>query len=224
MGCGTILRAGFSWRRAALVDFDPARMLLPLVMVALPPVLLLGVAIMLAALASQLGFGEGRFVAANVSPRASRLNPLAGLARIFGPNGWIELGKGLAKLVLLGTVALWWSRGRLAGLLALGRSGLSGQLAYGWDALTSLLFALAGGLLLIALIDVPIAWVRRNRRLRMTLQELRDEHKEADGSPANKAAIRSRQRKLAMGGVASAMRAGAVPRHQPHAFRRRHRL
>jgi flagellar biosynthetic protein FlhB len=59
----------------------------------------------------------------------------------------------------------------------------------------SLLVLLATGLVLIALIDFPIQWIRRFLRLRMSLQDIRDETKESEGSPERKAAIRSRQRR-----------------------------
>ena len=70
----------------------------------------------------------------------------------------------------------------------------------------SLLFALSAGLVVIALIDFPIQFLRRLLRLKMSHQDMRDEHKEAEGSPEKKAAIRQRQRQIAMGGVAGAMR------------------
>src|SRR5690606_7334316 len=47
---------------------------------------------------------------------------------------------------------------------------------------------------------------RRNQRLKMTQQEMRDENKEAEGSPEAKAFRRQRQREIAMCGVANAMR------------------
>ena len=107
---------------------------------------------------------------------------------------------------MLGAIAFAWARRDLARLAALGNAGLAGQVAFGWSAIIGLMFALAAGLLVIALADYPLQWVRRQQRLKMTLQEIKDEQKEADGSPENKAAVRSRQRKVAMSGVASAMR------------------
>jgi len=74
-----------------------------------------------------------------------------------------------------------------------------------WDAITSLAFALAYGLLIIAVIDFPIQWLRRFFRLRMTLQEVKDESKESEGSPEQKAAIRQKQRQFAMGAMQAAM-------------------
>jgi flagellar biosynthetic protein FlhB len=91
-------------------------------------------------------------------------------------------------------------------MLAMGRGDMHGQLILGWQALTSLLFALTAGLVVIALIDFPIQFLRRYMRLKMSQQDMRDEHKEAEGSPENKAAIRQRQRQIAMGGVQRAMR------------------
>jgi flagellar biosynthetic protein FlhB len=177
-----------------------------LLALALPPVIVLGLVVMLASLASQLGFGEGRWVGSNMMPKGSRINPMNGLKRMFGPNGLIEMVKGLAKVALLVTLAFAWSQGKIATLVTLGRGNLSAQLGFAWDALTSLLFVLSAGLLVIALIDLPVQWVRRLFRLKMTHQEMRDEQKETDGAPEKKAAIRDRQRQLAMGGVAPAMR------------------
>lgn len=205
-GLGNSLRAGFTWNRAALDQFDVAPMMFSLLMMALPPVLILGVLVILASLASQMGFGNGRWVAANLAPKPSRLNPLSGLKRMFGLTGLIEIGKGLAKVTLMGAIAWYWGQGHIEGLIRLGRGNLHGQLSYGWDAIVSLLFALAGGLVVIALFDFPIQWVRRMTRLKMSHQEMRDETKEQEGSPEKKQAIRQRQRQLAMGGVAQAMR------------------
>ena len=203
---GEALRAGFVWDRAALDHFAPERLLLGLLALALPPILMLGGVVLAAGLASQMGFGEGRWVGANLLPKASRLDPMAGLKRMFGPAGWIEIVKGLAKVALLGAIAWFWARGHLPALFALGRGELARDLAQGWEEITALLLLLAIGLAIIAGIDLPIQLLRRLTRLKMSHQDMRDEHKEAEGSPERKAAIRQRQRQIAMGGVAAAMR------------------
>ena len=200
-------RQGLNWDRTTIEDFSPARMMLPVMIEVLPPILVLGGVVLLASLIAQLGVsGEGRWIAGNMAPKGSRINPLSGLKRMFGAAGWIELAKAIAKVVLLGAIAWVWGRDHLTDLGDWGRAGLSGQLASGWAALISLLFALGGGLVLIALVDFPVQWLRRMLRLKMSQQELRDEHKESEGSPERKAAQRRRQRELAMGGVAHAMR------------------
>ncbi|MFC3175345.1 flagellar biosynthesis protein FlhB [Novosphingobium bradum] len=201
------LATGLSFDRAAIADFAPGRLALAMGLAVMPPVILLGLAVGAASLASQLGFGEGRWLAGNLAPKTSRINPLSGLKRMFGTQGLVELGKSLAKAGLLLAICWFWGRSHLPDLLDLGRAPLAGQLATGWDALTGLIFALSFGLLVIAGIDFPIQFVRRFLRLRMSLQEVRDEHKDSEGSPEKKAAIRGRQRQLAMGSLQQAMRA-----------------
>ena len=199
-------RAGLQWDRAALEHFSPGAAMARLALDVAAPVLLLALGVMAAVLAVQLGPADGRWVAANLAPKASRIDPLAGLGRMFGAAGWIEAAKGIAKVAVLGAIVWWWSRAHLADLIGLGRvAALGPALALAWQALTGLLLLLAGGLLLIAMADFPIQWVRRYLRLRMSQQELRDEHKESEGSPERKAAQRGRARQYASGAVAKAM-------------------
>ena len=201
------VRSGLTWDRGAIENFDPAGAMLKLAWAVAPPLLTLAAGVMLAVTAAQLSSADGRWVGTNMLPKASRLNPLSGLKRMFGAQGWIEVGKGILKVSLLGAICFAWAKGSLAGLLGLGRAAsLGGALAQAWDALTALLFALAAGLVAIALIDWPVQWLRRYLRLRMSQQELRDENKESEGSPERKAAQRQRQRQYASGAVAKAMR------------------
>lgn len=200
------LQAGFTWDRASLEDFTPGQLLMNTVLAVMPPVALLGLAVILVSLVSQLGFGEGRWIAGNLAPKASRINPASGLKRMFGPSGWIEMGKGLAKVTLLGTIAWVWASGRIESFTRLGRGDLFGQLSWAWSGVILLLFWLAAGLFVIAMFDLPVQIFRRMSRLKMTLQEVRDEHKEQEGAPEKKAAIKERQRKIAMGGLIPAMK------------------
>jgi flagellar biosynthetic protein FlhB len=199
-------RQGLSWNRGAIEDFEPGSAMLALAWGVLPPLLILAGSVMLAVVAIQIGPSHGRWVGANALPKASRLNPLSGLTRMFGAAGWIEAGKGLAKVLLLGAMTYVWARNHVPALLSIGRRAELGMaLGEAWSALTGLLLLLAVGLLIIAMFDWPIQWLRRTRRLRMSQQEVRDEHKESDGSPERKAAQRQRARQYATGAVAKAM-------------------
>ena len=198
-------RAGFTFDRAALDGFAPGAVLADAALAVLPPVMVLGLVVALVTAASQLLLGDGRFVPGNAGFKGSRINPLSGLKRIFGWQGLIELGKGLAKLALLGAIAWFWAAAHLPGLLVLGRSGLEAQIGLATGAITGLVGALLAGLVVIAAIDYPLQRFQRGKRLKMSLQELRDENKESEGSPEMKSARRQRQRDLARGGVAKAM-------------------
>ncbi|OYW44821.1 MAG: flagellar biosynthesis protein [Sphingomonadales bacterium 32-68-7] len=205
-GLKEVARLGLTWDRAILENFSPGDLVLPIMGAVLVPVLTLAAAVMVVTIASQLAFADGRFVGANLAPKGSRLDPLAGLKRMFGPTGWIEMGKGIAKVGLLGAIAYAWAKAEVARLAGFSQADVFGQFSLAWDAIVSLLFALAGGLVVIALIDVPIQMFRRSQRLMMSHQDMRDEHKEAEGSPEKRAAQRRRQREIAMGGVQNAMR------------------
>ncbi|MGB7408325.1 MAG: EscU/YscU/HrcU family type III secretion system export apparatus switch protein, partial [Pontixanthobacter sp.] len=198
----SVARSGLSFRSDAIAHFDASRILIDAIIVVLVPIVSLGVIVMIATVLSQLLFGDGRFVPGNLAFKSSRLNPIKGLGRIFGPNGLIELGKSLLKIVLLGSIAWCWGAVYFAEVIGLGRGELTGQLAAAWTLVTGLLMVLAVGLALIAAVDFPIQWVRRMGRLKMSHQDMRDEHKTQEGSPEKRAAIRNKQRQLAMGGVA----------------------
>lgn len=214
MGLGTWLKAGLdavarsalTFDRAALDHFAPGDAVAGAALAAMPPVMVLGAIVAIAATASQMLLGEGRFNPGNAAFKPSRINPLSGLKRILGWQGLIELIKGLAKLALLGGIAWSWAKGRLPELLALGTLPLEAQLARGLDAITSLVASLLIGLLVIAAIDYPLQRFQRDKRLKMSLQDVKEENKEAEGSPEMKSARRQRQRDLARGGVAKAMK------------------
>ena len=203
---GQVARAGFAFDRAALDGFTPGAALGDAALAVLPPVMALGLIVALASAASQLLLGQdGRWVPGNAAFKGSRINPLSGFKRILGWQGLIELGKGLAKLALLGGIAWFWAADRMAQLLALGTLTLEGQLGVALEAITSLIGALLIGLVVIAGIDYPLQRFQRDKRLKMSLQEMREETKESEGSPEMRSARRQRQRDLARGGVAKAM-------------------
>ena len=127
----------------------------------------------------------------------SRLSPVKGLKRTWSTDGLAELGKALLKSGLLGGIGgwiLWNDRDAFAGIgaLSLGASmTLLGQL------IVKDFLLLTAGLAIIAGIDAPIQLWRHHKSLKMTKQELRDEARESEGDPAQKARIRSLQRQAA---------------------------
>ncbi|QIQ87121.1 EscU/YscU/HrcU family type III secretion system export apparatus switch protein [Erythrobacter sp.] len=172
----------------------------------LPPILMIGAGTILITIAVQVVSGQGGFNPGALAFKGARLNPVSGFKRILGPQGLIELGKSLLKLALLGSIAWFWISGNLTDVLALGRGNLSAQLGLAKGAAAGLVAALVAGLLVIAAVDYPLQVWQRNRRLRMSHQELRDETKQAEGSPEMKAARRQRQRDLARGSIGKAMK------------------
>ena len=206
-GMEAVALTSFRFDASALERSDPGALFSNAAGAVLPPIFTIGCAVIVSALVSQLLLGEGsRFNPSAIGFKGSKINPLSGLKRIFGTQGLIELGKSILKLALMASLAWWWVSDNLTTLLGLGRGTLEAQLAYAWDAALGLVFLLIIGLAIIAAVDYPLQRFQRGKRLKMSMKELRDENKQAEGSPEMKSARRQRQRDLARGGVAKAMK------------------
>jgi flagellar biosynthetic protein FlhB len=144
------------------------------------------------------GLSGGYLLAWNaVMPKASKLNPMAGLKRIFGMHALIELSKALLKFAVVTTV-LWWSlASNMDTLLRIGQMSLEPALRTAGIILAESALWVAMSLALIAMIDVPYQRHAFIKRLKMTKQEVKDEFKQMEGSPEVKAQIRRRQREMA---------------------------
>ncbi|MEM7779336.1 MAG: flagellar type III secretion system protein FlhB [Pseudomonadota bacterium] len=201
-----VARAGLGFDPSTLRDFVPGTIFAAASNAVLPPLFALGCAIIVVTFGSQMLLGEGRWVPQAMVPKPSKLNPITGLKRIFGIQGLIELGKSILKLALLGSITAYWVSGTVPKLVGLGRGSLRAQLAFAWESITTLIGMLVLGLFIIALIDYPLQVYQRNKRLKMSLQELKDEAKQSEGSPEVKTARRQRQRDLARGSVGKAMK------------------
>ena len=194
--CKEVMAASFTFGRNEVEDFSPFRPLAEAGTKLLPSLLTLFAVSVVAAVVSQASVGAQGWNGKLLLPKASRINPGAGLKRIFGPTGWIELGKSLLKLVLLSTIA-WFMLKRVAtDSIGLAGSDLGGALASLGGTFTAVLFAMAAGLVVIAMIDVPVQLLQLLKKLRMTKQEVRDEHKESDGNPEVKGQQRARARAM----------------------------
>lgn len=204
-GLKGVAMASFRFEIDPNADFEPGTILSRAAAAVLPPILIIGTVVMIVTAGAQLLLGEGRFVPKNLQPKATRINPLNGLKRMFGPQGLIELGKSILKLALMGTLAAFWVSANMETLLGLGRGSYEAQVAFALEAIGSLLLLLIGGLIVIAMIDYPIQALQRNKRLKMSFQDLKDETKQSEGSPEVKMARRQRQRDFARGSVGKAM-------------------
>src|SRR5690606_1741331 len=124
-------------------------------------------------------------------------NPLEGMKRLFSMRALVELVKALAKFGVVALVAVLVLWNDAPTLLNLGREPLDQAIAHtvAWSG--KALMAITAGLLIIAGIDVPYQLYSHAKQLKMSRQEIREEHKEAEGSPEVKGRIRQLQQQLA---------------------------
>ena len=141
--------------------------------------------------------GGWNFSPAAMTPNFARMSPLAGLQRLFGLHGVIELGKALLKCLLIGAVCAGIVSYMFADVMSLGHMPSRAAITRGAHLIGWAFVWLSSSLALIALIDVPLQLFQFKRSLRMTRQELRDEAKESDGRPETKSRIRKMQQQIA---------------------------
>lgn len=132
----------------------------------------------------------------NASVKYSRIDPLAGLGRMASVKSLVELIKSILKIVLLVGIMLVFLDKNLQTLLTFTQLPVDEAVSKVVDMLSLGMFFLGLGLLLISFIDVPYQYWQHHKDLRMSRQEVKDEHKQQDGKPEIKAKIRQMQQRI----------------------------
>ncbi|AMO98815.1 flagellar biosynthetic protein FlhB [Collimonas arenae] len=195
---GHALRNGLRFDRAA--GFDTSYMLTQAGMAgkeALIAMLPLFAMLSLAALAAPLLLGGWLFSTQSLAPKFSKLNPISGIARLFSSQSLAELFKAVAKSLLVGGIAYWVISGNIDTIMGLMIEPVHGAMAHTVRLVANCCALIICSLLLIAAIDVPYQLWSYYRKLRMTREELKQEHKESEGDPHIKGMIRRQQQQMA---------------------------
>lgn len=158
-----------------------------------PEFLTLFAILLAAAIATPAMLGSLGFRWSAMKPKPSKMDPIKGMGKIFGTNGVMELGKSIMKVLLIGTVGGVIMFMHLDDLGQLAGQDLNLAVASYASLFLKLLVGICISLALIAMIDVPIQLFQRGKRLKMTKQEVKDEHKQTEGSPDTRAMQRQRR-------------------------------
>jgi len=171
----------------------------------------------LASLAGHVMQSRPAFLPDKIKPDFSKLSIPAGLARLFGPEGWMNLLKGLLKIAIVGMAIwtqLWPERGGLDSVLNQSPGGVVGDMSH---LLFKVLIAALSALLVIAGLDYFMQRFRFLQRNRMSKQEVKEEYRQNEGDPAIKAKVRQirqeRARKRMMAAVPTATVVITNPTH-----------
>ena len=193
-----MMTRALTFDRAALDDPDYVTEALgQSLMAALDACTPLFAALVAAAFLGTIAIGGWIFTPAPLAFRFERLDPVAGIGRMFSLNSLVEVLKALAKagFIVLATVALLL--GTMDQLLGLSDQPLVQAMG---SALSLSLLTLAicsGALLLIAAVDAPYQLWAHARKLKMTRKEIEDELKESEGSPEVRQRVRQMQQEVA---------------------------
>ena len=157
----------------------------------------LGAVGLLLALGASLACGGWNFTLKPLMPNFGKLNPLAGLGRMVSGQHLGDLAKATGLAMLLGVIGAVWLVFHLAQFHDALTMPLPVALAHTGRSLLGGLSLLVIVLVVFAAIDVPLQRLMLANRLKMSHQEAKQEHKEAEGNIEVKGRIKARMREMA---------------------------
>ncbi|MDZ7861820.1 EscU/YscU/HrcU family type III secretion system export apparatus switch protein [Acidovorax sp.] len=158
-----------------------------------------------AALLSAIGAGGWIFSMKPISPQFNRLNPLSGVANLFAKQQMANVAKMILMTAIISAVAWHYMAGSIerVAMLVLQPSPMAIRQMSEWLVSGVSLMLLV--VFMAALIDVPLQAYFFKARLKMSHEEVKQEHKESDGDPHTKGRIRQKQREMADGASVAAV-------------------
>ncbi|MEI6744402.1 MAG: flagellar biosynthesis protein FlhB [Methylococcaceae bacterium] len=149
------------------------------------------------AIIAPIALGGWIFNMDTITPKFDKLDPIKGLPKLFSVNGLVELLKASLKIALVGLVGWLLFNSIFAELLGLSSEPMEQAVIHAVKLIAHSFLILSGALILVAAIDVPYQLHKHSTDLKMSMQEIKDEHKEAEGSPEIKGRIRRTQMEMA---------------------------
>lgn len=144
----------------------------------------------IAALGASVMLGGATF---SLSFKFEKLDPIKGIGRLFSMQSLVELVKSVLKVLVIGGVAWFLMTGLVDDILGLSLQSPEQAMLSSGRMLVWFFLVVSLPLAVIALIDVPWQLFNHKKQLRMTRQEIKDEHKESEGRPEVKGRIRQMQ-------------------------------
>ncbi|WP_340676710.1 flagellar biosynthesis protein FlhB [Paraglaciecola sp.] len=157
------------------------------------PVLSFLLIVTIAGIYGNIALGGYNFTWQSAAPKASKINPIAGFKRMFGMNGLVELLKALAKFVVVALMAYMAMVIFHEEALHIDLELYPLNLFHAMDLISWGFLIMCCALIPIAAFDVPYQAWKHNKEMKMSKQEVKDEHKNSEGDPQVKSRIRRLQ-------------------------------
>ncbi len=149
------------------------------------------------AILAPIALGGWIFNMETIMPKFDKLDPIKGLPKLFSMNGLVELLKAMLKITLVGTIGWLLFNSIFAELLGLSSEPMEQAIIHALKLIAHSFLILSAALIAVAAIDVPYQLHKHSKDLKMSLQEIKDEMKESEGSPEIKGRIRRTQMEMA---------------------------
>jgi flagellar biosynthetic protein FlhB len=157
------------------------------------------------------------FSAESLKPTLSKVSPIAGVKRLFGKQAWVNLLKGIFKVIAIGavmTIVFWPERHRLDAMV---RMDLMSIVTASKALSLQLLGTVVALLAVVAIADYLFQYRTWFERQKMSLQEIKEEYKQSEGDPHIKGRLRqlrdARRKRRMMSAVPTASVVITNPTH-----------
>ena len=175
------------------------------------------------ALAANLGQTGILFTTQPITPKIEKISPLAGFKRLFSLKSLVEFIKGVIKLAIVAWIAYYLMAPELDRAEQLMDMDVIDVLAEIYWLVIRLMIGVVAFMLVVAVADYVYQRFEYMKQLRMSRQEIRDEHKQSEGDPQVKARLRQirmdRARRRMMAAVPTADVVVTNPTHFSVALR-----
>jgi flagellar biosynthetic protein FlhB len=161
----------------------------------LGPVFLTAVAVAIVVNFLQVG---SLFTVEAMKPKLSRLSPVEGLKRMFGPKALVQLVKALLKVAIIGYFLYDVIQKNMDVFPALQEISVEQSTVLLCNILFELSWKIALAFIVVAIADFLYQWWEYEKNLRMSHEEIKEEYKQTEGDPQIKAQIKKRQRMYAL--------------------------
>lgn len=159
------------------------------------PIMLISLVVSIAANLMQVGF---LFTTEPLKLDLKKIDPIKGAKKIFSLRALVELLKSFLKISFIGTITftvIWFFKDEIL-MLAF----KSPETAVGFFGQVTIIMGVAAtiALLFLAVLDYLYQKYDFEKNIRMSKQDIKDEHKNIEGDPLIKSKIREQQRQIAM--------------------------
>ncbi len=128
----------------------------------------------------------------------ARLNPINGFGRILSKRSLVELVKSIFKIIIIGSFLYSYLKDQIPFMPYLIYFDLPRSLEEIASIIFMMVYKVLGIIMIMAILDFMYQKWQLTQDLKMSKQEVKDEHKQVEGDPQIKAKIRRKQREMAM--------------------------
>jgi len=151
---------------------------------------------LIAATIGPIMIGGWLFSVKSIAPKASRLNPGAGLKRMFSIRSLVELSKALMKFFLVATVAYLVIESQKGDIFSIDKKTPIDAMIKTLEIIGLSILLISSSMIVVTLIDVPFQIWQNQKKLKMTHQQIKDEYKNTEGKPEVKSRVRQLQHEI----------------------------